>query len=186
MTTVFISGSRKLGRLNEEIRQRVQNIADQSFKIVLGDANGADKALQNYLRILNYPYVTVYCAGDRCRNNLGSWPTRSVNVPPNLKGRDFYTQKDKVMADEADYGLVFWDGKSPGALENVVELLKRNKKTLVYLSPKKSFYSIAAVSDLRSLLANCGQAELENINKKIGLERALQELEGHTQAELSF
>ena len=186
MTTVFLSGSRQLGRLNDKIRRRVNNIVEQSFEIVLGDANGADKALQNYLCSLDYPNVTVYCAGNRCRNNLGSWPTRAVNVAPGLKGREFYTQKDKVMADDANYGLVLWDGKSPGALENVVELLKREKRAVVYLSPEQSFYSISSTADLHILLGRCRPEKLDEIDKKIGLKRSLLELDGQAQAELNF
>jgi hypothetical protein len=35
------------------------------------------------------------------------------------------------MAIEADYGFVLWDGKSPGSLNNIIELLNKNKKAPV-------------------------------------------------------
>jgi hypothetical protein len=76
MTKVFIGGSRKLSRLNADIRHRLDRIIDGGFAVVVGDANGADKAVQSYLKSKNYDSVEVFCAGKACRNNVGSWPAR--------------------------------------------------------------------------------------------------------------
>ena len=186
MTTVFLSGSRTLGRLNSDVRERLKNIVDQHFHVVIGDANGADKALQSYLFEISYPSVTVYCAGGRCRNNVGSWRTRMIDVAPDLKGRDFYVQKDKSMADDADYGFVLWDGQSAGALGNVMELLKRRKKAVVYLSPAKSFFSISSSAGIRKLLANCPPEARDKIDRKIKLTRSLNQLERDSQGTLAI
>jgi hypothetical protein len=186
MTTVFLSGSRTLGRLNGDVRERLRNIVDQSFHVVIGDANGADKALQKYFADAHYPSVTVYCSGGHCRNNVGAWGTRSIDVDPRLSGRDFYVQKDKSMAEDADYGFVLWDGKSAGALGNVMELLKRRKKALVYLSPTRSFLSVVTADDFRTLLANCTPEAQSQINKKIKLTRSLDQLERDSQGLLAI
>lgn len=186
MTTVFLSGSRRISRLNEEIRRRLHDIIQQNFRIVVGDANGADKALQKYFADVSYPNVTVYCSGETCRNNLGSWESKKVLVDSHLKGREFYTQKDKKMADDADYGVMLWDGKSAGTLSNVVELLKRNKKALVYLSPEKTFYLVSSVKDVRELLRKCDRETASVINNKIKLNGSLEELERARQVSLSF
>lgn len=177
MTTVFLSGSRTLGRLNNDVRKRLRNIVEQHFHVLIGDANGADKALQKYLAEACYTSVTVYCSGGHCRNNIGAWKTKSVDVDPQLTGRDFYVQKDRSMAEDADYGFVLWDGKSAGALGNVMELLKRRKKALVYFSPATSFVSVATADDFRTLLANCTPEAQSQINKKIKLTRSLDQLE---------
>lgn len=186
MKTVFLSGSRAISRLNAEIRERLENITSQSFRVLVGDANGADKALQAYLKERRYQNVTVYCSGQRCRNNVGSWKTEYIDVPPGTRGRDFYTRKDRVMAQSADYGFVLWDGKSAGSIENVVSLLKRGKKALVYYSPGKDFLSIAAVQDLKRLLARTTPEALEAIGKKVMLEKAVCELEYGLQAEMGI
>lgn len=186
MTTVFLSGSRKIGRLNSKIRQRVQNITNQSFDIIVGDANGADKALQNYLYDIGYSNVTVYCSGNKCRNNLGDWSIKKVDVPPKLRGRRFYSQKDKAMASEADYGLVLWDGTSAGAIENVLELLKHGKKALVYFSPKKAFCTVSAAEDVREMIVQCDPKQVEGIDRKIGLHQTLEELGAEKQSQLNL
>ena len=186
MTTVFVSGSRKLGRLNPRVRERVDNIVRQGFSILVGDANGADKALQTYLYGLGYPDVTVYCAGDECRNNVGEWRTVYVSVPSGVRGRKFYSAKDKAMAEIAEIAFVLWDGASAGALENILEMLRRKKKAVVYFSPRQAFATVATPSDLRALLSECGPENLAAIDSKIGLRRHLRELEGETQPQLGL
>lgn len=184
MKTVFLSGSRAISRLNADIRERLENITSQSFWVLVGDANGADKALQGFLSERQYPNVIVYCSGHLCRNNVGSWRTENVDVPPGARGRDFYTQKDRVMAQSADYGFVLWDGKSPGSIENVVNLLRNGKKALVYYSPDKEFLSINTVHDVKRLLARTSPEALETIDKKVKLEKSLAELENGMQTEM--
>lgn len=176
MTTVFLSGSRAISRLNDAIRSRICNMTDQDFEIVLGDANGADKALQTILAETAYPKVSVYCAGGKCRNNVGNWRVQSVEVPSSLKGRDFYTQKDLKMADAADYGFVLWDGKSSGSINNIFALLKRNKKIVVYLSKTKEFFTIGRPDQLNRLLDACDADDYRSIDKKIDLNKTIREL----------
>ncbi len=186
MTTVFVSGSRKISRLNKEIRDRLQNVVDKRFAVIIGDANGADKALQKHFSEIQYKNVIVFCSGNSCRNNLGNWNIKRVFVEPKLKGREFYTQKDKEMAAEADYGFVLWDGKSPGSINNIMELLKNNKKSLVYFSPDKEFYSVSKLEDARKLLARCDQKSLNEISKKVKLNSSIRMIEGLAQGSLSF
>ena len=46
MTTVFLSGSRHLSRINDKIRGRLENMTTGGLHIIVGDANGADKVMQ--------------------------------------------------------------------------------------------------------------------------------------------
>jgi hypothetical protein len=186
MTTVFISGSRKLSRLNQDVRERLKNVLSQGFEVVVGDANGADKAVQNFLMDEKYPRVTVFCAGNTCRNNVGNWKVSQIQVAPHIKGRDFYTKKDKEMAEIADYGFVLWDGKSPGSYANIMELLKRKKKALVYFSPEKSFFTVSKLDDARLLMNMCDTASQNEIKRKINLPSLVGEIEAMAQRALSF
>jgi hypothetical protein len=164
----------------------MDNIVAQGFRVVVGDANGADKAMQAYLHDVGYSHVTVYCSGGRCRNNVGSWPVQEVQVPANVQGREFYTLKDKAMAAEAEFGFVLWDGRSAGAIENVLELLKRNKKVLLFLSPAGEFHTITSAGDLQSILGRCEADDIAVIDQKIGLNRSLRWLEGRAQVQLGI
>jgi hypothetical protein len=95
---------------------------EKGFQILVGDANGADKAVQRYLADKSYPNILVHCMKDHCRNNLGNWPTRQVVALLGAKGFDYYSLEDRAMAEAAEYGLMLWDGKSKGTVNNVVNL----------------------------------------------------------------
>ena len=86
MTNVFIAGSRQLYRLPAEVRRRIDTMIEKGFQILVGDANGADKAVQRYLSAKEYPNVLVHCMENHCRNNLGHWPTRQVLAPRGARG----------------------------------------------------------------------------------------------------
>ena len=139
MTTVFVGGSRHVARLNAQVTKRIDNIIVQEFDILVGDANGADKAVQLYLHSKNYRSVVVFCTEGACRNNVGDWELRSVPAETRERNAEFYSAKDRVMAREATIGLMLWDGKSIGTLMNVYRLLGLGKKAVVYTVPEKEF-----------------------------------------------
>ena len=170
MTKVFIAGSRQITRLPAEVKTRVDTMIEKLFEIFVGDANGADKAVQSYLAQKAYPHVLVHCMERHCRNNVGHWPIREVPAPKGARGFDFYSTKDRVMADTADYGLMLWDGKSKGTINNVVNLSRDGKPVVVYVAPKKQFLTVKAFDDLRDVLA---QGETESV------ERVVSELQLH-------
>jgi hypothetical protein len=152
MTSVFIGGSRQLSRLPAEVRGRIDTMVEKGFQILVGDANGADKAVQGYLAARAYPNVLVHCMEGHCRNNLGQWPTRQVFARGEARGFDYYSLKDRTMAEAAEYGLMLWDGKSKGTINNVVNLSRRNKVVVVYVAPAKSFETVRSFEDLKGVL----------------------------------
>ena len=79
MQCVFVAGSRALSKLNAQVKERLDNIVKQNFTVLVGDANGADKAVQRYLAERSYQHVVVYCM-DLCRNNIGNWPTHAEKM----------------------------------------------------------------------------------------------------------
>lgn len=171
MIKVFIGGSRHISRLNKIIRERLNNIISNKYQVLLGDANGADKAVQEFLHEMHYKNVLVYCSGDYCRNNVGSWDVIKVPVPTSNHGNRFYMVKDARMAEAADYGFMLWDGKSPGTLNNVFNLLIHKKKALLYYSPEKCLYTISKLEDIELLLAKCEPNEIIRFEKKINLSK---------------
>lgn len=174
MTTVFLSGSRHLHRLNDSIRLRIQNILKQNFNIVIGDANGADKAMQSYIYDCNYTNVFVFFAGDTYRNNIGLWETKQIIPKTKITGKALYTERDKAMAKQADFGFALWDGKSEGTINNILELLKQNKKSVLYLSSNKEFFNIKTPEDFISLIKLYKPEFLQNLRNSNYLQKQTQ------------
>ena len=44
-STVFVAGSRQIFRLPAEVRSRLDTMIEKGFQILVGDANGVDKAV---------------------------------------------------------------------------------------------------------------------------------------------
>ncbi len=155
MTAVFVGGSRAVSRLSGVIREQIDDLIGTNCAFVIGDANGADKAVQQHLADRKYPHVTVFCT-EECRNNVGNWTVR-VTAPPH-RNRDFayYAAKDRVMAQEARCGVMLWDGKSRGTLENILNLLDGRKRVRVYLAASKQFYTVSSEDELRELMGRSG------------------------------
>lgn len=152
---VFIAGPRAISKLNKRIEERLHNIYSSQMTVIVGDANGIDKAIQEYFFRLGYQNVFVYASQGKARCNIGSWNVENVEVEKKLKGFDFYAAKDIRMAEEADYGFMIWNGKSKGTLNNVINLINRNKKTLIYFTPGNEFYLVKSFVDIESIISQC-------------------------------
>jgi hypothetical protein len=159
MTSVFIGGSRAISRLNPIIRERLDDLLRRRCLILIGDANGADKMVQQYFADHGYRDVVVYCMS-RCRNNVGDWPTKIIESDSKTKDFGYYAAKDLAMAQDAKCGVMLWDGASKGTLNNIQNLIRSGKKVLVYLSAAKSFIKLNDQSDLDSLLRQCDPRDI--------------------------
>ncbi len=143
MSKVFIGGSRSIAKLPSSVAARIDRIIEGDLTVLIGDADGADRCVQRYLSEKRYRRVLVFHTGTRCRNNLGGWQPMPVPASPGLRGVEFYSVKDAAMAEEADYGLMLWDGKSRGTLNNIRNLAHRSKPVVVFFSPDQSFHTIS-------------------------------------------
>ena len=182
MTIVFIGGSRRASRLNTQVQKRLDNIMEKEFPIIIGDANGADKAVQTYLHGKHYRNVEVFCSGKICRNNVGDWRTRNIPVGTNKRDAQFYSVKDRVMAQEATIGLMLWDGKSIGTLLNLFRLLNLKKKAVIYSVPEKKFQEFRNSSEWENFL----ESQDIGVRRKIEQRTRLEATEKSKQFQMSF
>ncbi len=163
---VFIAGPRAITKLNKTVEERLFNIYEKKITVLVGDANGVDKSIQQYFHKLSYSNVRVYASQGKARNNVGGWEVETVEVSKKLKGFDYYAEKDKAMAKEADYGFMLWNGKSKGTLNNIINLIKDSKKSLVYFAPKGQFVCIDGEERLEWLISFCDD-ETKVLYKKL-------------------
>ena len=107
---------------------------------------------------------------NHCRNNVGTWPTLQVAAPKGARGFDYYSLKDRAMADAAEYGLMLWDGKSKGTINNVLNLSRGNKLVVVYVAPAKTFQTVRSAEDLRVLLAKGDPTSVDRLVHELQLD----------------
>ena len=115
MDKVFIAGPLKIRTLDKNIKERLDNIIRNKIEVLIGDANGVDTAVQEYLNLKQYSNVTVYCINNP-RNNIGSWKIKSISCEGTVSFSE-YVKKDIAMAEDTDFGFMIWNGKSNGTLK---------------------------------------------------------------------
>ena len=151
MSKVFFGGSRSLSALDSAVRTRLRNVIAQGHAVLIGDANGVDRAVQSFFADQGYRKVVVYCMEGECRNNVGNWPIEAVSSGGRKKDFAYFALKDARMSHEAEYGFMIWDGKSKGTLNNVLTLTEQGKPVLVYRSPTREFLNIKSTQELEQL-----------------------------------
>jgi hypothetical protein len=171
---VFIGGSRAISQLSAVVRARMDDLTKRGCAILIGDANGADKAVQQYLADSQYSKVVVFCM-EECRNNLGGWPTRHIEPPSARKDFTYYAAKDLAMSQEAQCGVMLWDAKSEGTLQNILNLVRAGKRTLVYFAPSRDFHVLASEEDLRNLLTRCDEQSLDSAARRLGIKTPIRQ-----------
>jgi hypothetical protein len=171
MQSVFVAGSRALSKLHPQVTTRLDNIVKQNFTVLVGDANGADKAVQRYLAQHKYQQVVVYCM-DVCRNNIGNWPKHTHTAQGLRHDRQYYGIKDLAMAKDATCGFMIWDGASKGTLTNVLNLLKLQKNVLLYSAPKKDFFTVRTREELDRALIASGIKDVDGLLASLAAKEA--------------
>lgn len=182
MTTIFVAGSITIKKLDPLIVERLKKIVDKKYRVVVGDANGVDSSVQQELLKMHCDTTMVFSSSKKPRNNLGAWPVHVVKTDFRRGTREYYTAKDLQMAENADCGLMVWDCKSPGTLNNVVELLLRNKYSVVFINKIRDFIKIKSPEDIDKLINMMSDADLEKAEEKISLSGKLARLKNNQMA----
>ena len=139
MKKVFISGSMSIKKLDELVLESLEKIISNNLQVLVGDADGVDKLVQEYFFSKGYFNVIVYTIFDRPRNLLSNhFKIKKIKVD-SLQGRKAQEKKDEAMTMDSDYSFVIWDGKSKGSFNNILRAIENNKKLKVYYEKEKRF-----------------------------------------------
>lgn len=149
---IFIAGPRAIKELDKNICIKLEHICEKGYEVLVGDADGIDSCIQNFLKIKLYRNVTVFASKGIARNNHGDWKIENVEVDSNVTGFDFYAQKDLEMAKRANMGFMIWNGKSKGTFNNIINLLNLDKEVILYYVPNQKFYRFKKMRDLNDFL----------------------------------
>ena len=114
--SLFVSGSSKTQdknseyyrrKLPKEIRQKLKESMKAGDRIIVGDAPGIDRQVQDYLNKKKYRNVEIYGPGKEVRYAANkNWKTNPIDAPEFAEGsREWLAKKDKAMSDAATKGL---------------------------------------------------------------------------------
>ena len=141
--TVFVSGSSKTQMkdspyyrksLPRDIQTSLDSYMRDNKKIVVGDAPGIDRQVQDYLAKKKYSNVEVYGPGKQVRYSANdSWKTNPIDSNYEEGSKEWLAQKDIIMSTVATEGLaVVLPEGSKATRKNVERLIADNKDVKVY------------------------------------------------------
>lgn len=142
--TVFVSGSSKTQdkesryyrkKLPKEVRKELKSHMKNGDKIVVGDAPGIDRQVQDYLKKKGYSDVEVYGPGKSIRYLANEkWNSHAIDSKYKEMGAQWLRQKDIAMTKVADMGLavVLENGGAQATRNNVERLAKQGKSSKVF------------------------------------------------------
>lgn len=143
--TTFISDSSKTQDKNSEyyrkrlpkpIRKEIKSYIKNKDKIIVGDAPGIDRQVQDYLNKKHYKNVEVYGPGKQLRYLANkNWKAKPIDAPEFEPGsKEWLAKKDKVMQKVCSRGLavVLENGGASATRKNVQKLIEDKKDVKVY------------------------------------------------------
>ena len=148
---VFIGGSRSITKLDEDVIRALYNELNSDATILVGDADGVDTAVQRFCKNNNYNNIVVFASNGKARNNVGNFKIQNVAVDKSIHSKAFFSQKDIAMVDQANHGVVVWDGKSKGSLSQLHRMVRQNKPCRVYLVDDKRWVEIESENSIKGI-----------------------------------
>lgn len=142
---LFVSGSSKTEtkgspyyrkKLPRAIRKKLDDSMWEGEKIIVGDAPGIDRQVQNYLKKKRYSNVEVYGPGKNVRYLANRrWKTNAIDVPgTEPMSKEWLLGKDFAMTNASTRGLaVILDEGATATRNNVQRLIDQNKSVDVYM-----------------------------------------------------
>ncbi len=152
MTMIFIGGSQSVFELPPGVVASIGNIVAAEHGVVIGDAPGADAEAQSLLAGYGYEHVGVFHTGRTPRNNLGDWA--AYFIEPSHPGQLFSVHDEMVR--RADFGLMIWDGASPGTALNIMRLAMMGSPCVVHDLSRGTVGTVRDIIGWRDMIARAG------------------------------
>lgn len=142
--TVFISGSSKTQSkdspyyrkdLPSSVKITLDSYISDNAKIVIGDAPGIDRQVQDYLASKQYKNVEIYSPGKQTRYLADStWTSHLIDSSYEEGSKEWLAAKDVVMESVSTEGLaiVLPNGGASATRKNVDRLIANNKDVSIY------------------------------------------------------
>ncbi len=141
---VFVSGSSKTQtkdsgyyrkKLPKDIQKALKQYMKEDVKVIVGDAPGIDRQVQDFLKRHRYKNVEVYGPGKQVRYSANKkWKTNPIDAPEFEPGsKEWLAKKDIAMEKAATEGLaIVLDEGAKATRKNVERLIANHKDVKVY------------------------------------------------------
>lgn len=141
---VFVSGSSKTQsedsvyyrkELPKDIQAALKSYIDDNATVIVGDAPGIDRQVQDFLNKYRYENVEVYGPGKEVRYTANKkWHTNPIDAPEfEVGSKEWLAKKDIAMEEASTEGLaIVLDEGAKATRKNIERLIANNKNVDVY------------------------------------------------------
>lgn len=139
---LFVSGSSKtqdvtskyFRNLPDEVKKVLKSYMNKNVSILIGDAPGIDRQVQDFLKEEGYKKVTVYSPGNQTRYRADErWKNKTYDSKYEPGSPEWLAKKDKAMSRSATEGLaITLDQGSKATKNNIARLDAKGKPVKEY------------------------------------------------------
>lgn len=105
------------------VTKRIDEALAMKMRVIVGEAPGACRFFQDYLKYKNYTKVVVGHAKS-IRYNAGNWKTKQCGIE--------VMEREKNMIEDCDSAIIIWTDQSGVIAENLEFLKRLGKPTFLY------------------------------------------------------
>lgn len=164
----------------EAFLHKIDECIRQEDELLVCDRNEVDKQVQQYLYNQMYDNVTVYISGRKgpYSYNIGPWREEYCPIGTGSGKYAYYIEQYFVMAEDADIGIIMWDGECEGAFINMINLINLGKTVHLYWVKEQRWEIVNSLEELKDYIGECSEwnsSDTEMILTKCGFSKEMKD-----------
>ena len=158
----FICGYKKLDQLPDCAKNLLCELSDRGHEFLIRKLDRSDELIQICLTVFGSRNVTVYSLKNNPDDIRDGWSFKQVKIRVN--GHRWHNpyyhfdDRDLVIAQDADAGLVVWDRKDVMTFLNIVNLLLYKKPVDIVLTDDNTIFKADSIENFRTILPEKNEA----------------------------
>lgn len=150
----FICGYMNLDNLPELTENYLRDLMVQGNEFLVRKLDGADELIQTCLTDINCSNVTVYSLKNKPDDIPDGWSCKKVKsrMKGNFRPYCHFDDRDLIIAEDADAGIIFWDKKDEMTFLNIVNLLLPGKPVDIILTGEDKIFKAESIDSFKTLL----------------------------------
>lgn len=158
----FICGYKKLDQLPDCAKNLLCELSDSGHEFLIRKLDRSDELIQICLTVFGSRNVTVYSLKNKPDDIRDGWSCRQVKTRGNghrwHNPYHHFDDRDLVIAQDADAGIVVWDRKDVMAFLNIVNLLLYKKPVNIVLADDNTIFKADSIESFRTILPEKNEA----------------------------
>lgn len=152
----FICGYKNLDQLPDCAKNLLCELSDRGHEFLIRKLDRSDELIQICLTVYGSRNVTVYSLKNKPDDIRDGWSCKQVKIRGN--GHRWHNpyyhfdDRDLVIAEDSDAGIIIWDRKDVMTFLNIVNLLLYKKPVDIVLTDDNTIFKADSIESFRTIL----------------------------------